>query len=289
MAEVLDYSAGWPAPAAIRAGGYVGVVRYIGTAGHPKNLTRAEAQAMLAAGIPVGLVYELTAGWMLAGRAAGAAAAAAAIADAEHCKVGVRCVYFACDVDVMTSGQMGAVEQCLAGAAGVLGLDRVGVYGEADVIDACLSGRHARKGWQTRAWSGGRLSARAHLLQQIGYVYPGGVQCDHSTVLRTDWGQWPAPDTIEEHDMQLDEEDLAQVEERVWGHDIKDGPAVRKAWQALRDVPTAAGVAAVGTKVDELATQFAIGAAVDPAAVAAHLDYDQLGAAIARHMKIQAI
>jgi hypothetical protein len=193
MTEVLDYSGGFPAPAAIRSGGYVGVVRYIGTPGNPKNLTRTEAQAMLSAGIAVGLVYERTAGWMLAGADAGVRAAREALADAEHCGVGVRCVYLACDQDITTSGQMSAVEQCLDGAAQVLGRERVGVYGEADVIDACLGKEHATWGWQTRAWSRGRVSDRAHLLQLIGAVHPGGVECDRNTVLRSDWGQWPAP------------------------------------------------------------------------------------------------
>jgi len=69
MADVLDYSSGWPAPAAIKAARYVGVVRYIGTAGRSKNLTRTEAQQMHAAGIPIALAYEDSAGWMQ-GRAA---------------------------------------------------------------------------------------------------------------------------------------------------------------------------------------------------------------------------
>lgn len=193
MADVLDYSAGWPPPAAIKAAGYVGVVRYVGTPGRAKNLTRTEAQAMTSAGIPIALVYETTAGWALGGAAVGTAAARAALADAAACEVQVRCVYFAVDVDVTDAQQMQAVQRTLGGAADVLGRDRTGVYGEADVIDACVPA-HAAYGWQTRAWSGGRVSPRAHLLQQVGYVYPGGVQCDRSTVLQDDWGQCPKED-----------------------------------------------------------------------------------------------
>lgn len=200
VSEVLDYSSGFPAPAVIRSSGYVGVVRYVGTPGRAKNLTRAEAEAMLAAGVPVGLVYEDTAGWMLGGESAGITAATQALADAERCGVGVRCVYLAADVDVTSPTQMAVVQRCLDGAAAVLGRARVGVYGEADVIDACLGAGHAAWGWQTRAWSGGRVSALAHLLQQLGSVLPGGVECDRNTVLKADWGQWPAPGT-EENDM----------------------------------------------------------------------------------------
>jgi hypothetical protein len=298
MPEVLDYSAGWPAPAAIRSARYIGVVRSIGTPGRDKNLTRTEAQAMLAAGIPVGLVYEDTAGWMLTGANAGEQAARAALADAEDCGVGVRCVYFACDRDITTNGQMAAVEQCLDGAAGVLGRGRVGVYGEADVIDACLSGRHATWGWQTRAWSTGRVSDRAHLLQQIGAVHPGGVECDRNTVLRPDWGQWPAPaGTPSEEDLMSDAQYEAlnkKLDDMYRLLSVGDAPdsALDAAGkrvdrgghpfnlEAVRSILTAQG---------KQMEQLTVGGTVDPAAVAAHLDYDQLGAAIARHVKIEAV
>lgn len=195
MVDVLDYSSGWPAPAAVKAAGYVGVVRYIGTPGRGKNLTRTEAQAMLAAGVKVGLVYEDTAGWMRGGRTAGVNAARASMEDAANCGVGLRCVYFACDEDVTDAQTMQAVQACLAGAASVLGLARTGVYGEADVIDACVP-TYVAWGWQTRAWSSGRVSARARMLQQVGYVSVGGVQCDRNTVLNDDWGHWPVEDDM---------------------------------------------------------------------------------------------
>lgn len=189
--EVLDYSSGYPAPAAIKAGGYAGVVRYIGTPGRGKNLTPAEARAMAATGVPVALVYEDTAGWMQGGATAGAAAARAALADAANCGVAVRCVYFACDQEVITAAQMNNVMACLDGAAGTpLGRARTGIYGQYSVIEAAVPGR-APWGWQTKAWSGGEVSTKAALLQQIGYRTVGGVQCDGNTVLRDDWGQWP--------------------------------------------------------------------------------------------------
>jgi Rv2525c-like, glycoside hydrolase-like domain/D-alanyl-D-alanine carboxypeptidase len=207
--EVLDYSSGYPTPSSVKMAGYAGVVRYIGTPGRGKNLTRAEAQAMHAAGIPIALVYEDSAGWMNGGAAAGVAAARAALADAGNCGVTVRCVYFACDVDV--TSQMGTVMACLDGAATVLGKARTGVYGEADVVDAAVPG-HAAWGWQTRAWSGGRLSARAAMLQQIGYVSVGGVQCDRNTVLKDDWGQWPYLDGGD-----LTMADAASLEKQITG------------------------------------------------------------------------
>ena len=100
-----------------------------------------------------------------------------------------RPIYFAVDVDV-TAGQLAVVDAYLDGAASVLGRDRVGVYGEFDVVEHCLGGGHAAWGWQSRAWSHGRVSERAHLVQELGQVVVGGVECDVDTAHRTDFGQW---------------------------------------------------------------------------------------------------
>jgi len=153
--------------------------------------------------------------------------------------VGVRCVYLAADFDVTSSAQMTTVERCLDGAAGVLGRGRVGVYGEADVIDACLGTRHATFGWQTRAWSGGRVSGRAHLLQQVGYVYPGGVQCDRSTVLKADWGQWPDPAGGDDDDMPNSPQELkaaAYAALQQWSTERHDPQSTSNRVATLREM-----------------------------------------------------
>lgn len=191
----LDYSAGHPPGAAIHAAGFRFAVRYLAYPGaRPKYITRTEAQDLLAHGIAIGLVWETTAGRALAGRAAGAtdartaASSAAAVGQPVH-----RPIYFAVDVDVATSSQMAAVDTYLDGAASVLGRERVGVYGEHDVVEHCLSTGKAVWGWQTMAWSRGRRSERAHLIQELGQVTVGGVACDTNVAMKTDFGQWPAP------------------------------------------------------------------------------------------------
>lgn len=211
--DVLDYSSGWPSPAAVKANDYGGTVRYIGTQGRSKNLTLDEATAYKAAGVPIALVHERTAGWMAGGALAGASAARDSLADAAACKIGVRALYLACDVDVTSAAEMRAVTDCLDGAARVVGLGRLGVYGEADVIDAALGGRHATWGWQTRAWSGGRVSRYAHIFQQVGYVYVDGVQCDRSTVLAVDgdWGGWTVGGVVAD----LTDQNLTDIANRV--------------------------------------------------------------------------
>lgn len=190
MAQVLDYSSRPPSGAAVRSAGYLGVVRYAGTPGRAKNITRAEFEDMDMSGVGVALVYENQAGDALNGFGAGQASARAILADATN--IGFpssRPLYFACDRDIVTEQQFTAVMSYLDGAASVLGAQRVGVYGEHDVVKRALEGGHARYGWQTVAWSGGKHYEGAHLYQLAGYVYPGGVQCDASNVLRPDWGQ----------------------------------------------------------------------------------------------------
>lgn len=212
MAEVLDYSSGWPDPRVVRQAGYGGVVRYIGTPGRGKNLTPQEARALRVAGVPVALVYEDTAGWMLAGSRAGVAAARAVELDAARCGVELRCCYLACDQDVVTRAQMANVMACLDGAGTVWGLAVTGVYGGLAVVDAALQGHHAMWGWQTVAWSRGEVSALAHLYQHAGYVSVGGVQCDRNSVLRDDWGQVPRPGAASEgDDVPLTDQDTTKI------------------------------------------------------------------------------
>lgn len=66
-----DYAWARPAPAAIRAAGYAAVWRYL-SLDPSKNLTAAEAAALHAAGLGIGLVWETAAQRGLGGAAAGA-------------------------------------------------------------------------------------------------------------------------------------------------------------------------------------------------------------------------
>jgi hypothetical protein len=191
MPYALDYSAGRPTAPQVKAAGYVGVVRYVGFPGRTKCITLAEMLDMTAGGVGVALVYEMTAGDALNGRAAGQSAARAAIAHAAALGFPTsRPVYYACDTDVVTPAQFAAVLDYIRGAADIHGSpSRVGVYGEYDVIEKAAAAGVCAWFWQTRAWSGGLLSGRAHLRQEIGQVVVGGIACDRNTILASDWGQ----------------------------------------------------------------------------------------------------
>lgn len=193
VAFALDYSAGRPTAAQVIAAGYVGVIRYVGfdPAVRPKCITAAEYTDMTSHGVPVALVYEDAAGDMLGGRSAGQVAAGRARNWAARTGFPAsRPIYYACDTDIVGAAQMAAVLDYLRGAADVEGgPGPVGVYGEYDVVEQAAAAGVATWLWQTRAWSGGRLSTRAHIRQEIGTVYVGGVACDQNTILAADWGQ----------------------------------------------------------------------------------------------------
>jgi hypothetical protein len=188
MATVLDYSAGRPGGAAIKEAGHPGVQRYAGTPGRTKNLTRGEFQDLDAHGIGVGVVYENGAGDALTGRAGGGNSAR--LMNADLANIGFpagRPRYFAVDQDI--TSQMPAVLDYFRGVGDELPVSQIGVYGEADVLDAVFDAGLGTYGWQTKAWSKGRLAKKWHLLQLLGTVVVGGVGCDESTIHAADWGQ----------------------------------------------------------------------------------------------------
>lgn len=157
--RLVDYSTARPTPAQIRAAGYGGVMRYLSTY-PPKNLDAAERDALLGAGLVIGLVWETTAARSAQGSAAGTADAQAAEAQADALGYPSSCpVFYAVDF-AATPGQV------LSYFAGVVGAARrpVGVYGSASIVEAVP----VPWKWQTAAWSNGRISAQAHLYQVVG-------------------------------------------------------------------------------------------------------------------------
>ena len=187
----IDYSSGVPDPAVVRDSGFTFIARYVSNPGNPKNLTAGEAAAARKAGVDVVVIFESTASRALGGRGAGAIDGLAARAQAEACGAPVNsAIYAAVDFDVTNASQLLAVAAYFDGFRGVLGPHPAGGYGELSVIDALLVGKHVTYGWQTGAWSGGKLSRLAHLYQRIGGITVDGVSCDVDVALAPDFGQW---------------------------------------------------------------------------------------------------
>lgn len=188
MSTGVDFATSSEDVNALKAAGVSFVCRYL-SGGGGKDLTTAERDRLLAAGLGIVVVWE-TDGRTgpLTGAAAGPGDAAAAVAEAQ--RLGAppgTCIYFAVDFDVL-AGNVPALRGYFTGLRPHMGPYRLGDYGGflcvesvADIVDL---------GWQTYAWSGGRWSTLAHLQQyQNGAVLAGiGVDYDRNTA--PDFGQW---------------------------------------------------------------------------------------------------
>jgi len=201
VATAYDYSAGAISPAALKAAGVSLVMRYVSTAGNPKNITKGEYQALTAAGIQVGLVYETSANWMLGGYNTGLADARSARAQATA--VGYptwQRLWYAADWDA-SSAQIATVLDALHGAADAEGSkSRVAIYGGYNAVQAAAGAGYGGA-WQTVAWSGGRWSPAAVLRQTGEQKSCGGVQVDVNDITGTVLLPPPAP-IKEEPDME---------------------------------------------------------------------------------------
>lgn len=191
-ALVIDYAWSRPSPVDIARIGYTGVMRYL-SRDSSKNITPVERDRLQAQNLAIGLVWETAANRALSGSAAGRddGADAARLAASLGVPGGVP-IYYAVDFDASES-QLGAIEQYLS-AAGTSSGRAVGVYGSITVVDHMLTGGRATYGWQTAAWSRGRVSTLAHLYQRLAPSLPRiPGSYDENAVLRADYGQWGGP------------------------------------------------------------------------------------------------
>lgn len=197
MSDTLLIDCAWtkPAPAAVKAAGYVGVLGYI-SRDPSKDLTAAQARAYRDAGLAVGFVFETTGGRATAGKSAGASDRLYAEQEAHRRGYPTNCpVFYAVDGDYPPS----KVLPYFAGIAASHAYP-IGVYGAARVIDAVLKAGTATVGWQTEAWSGTTISGGAHLYQRTGHtgapiVGVKGSAYDENVALRPVrlWGATIAP------------------------------------------------------------------------------------------------
>lgn len=182
--ELLDYSWARPGGAAIKNAGRIGVVRYLFEDGQGgKGLDAGELADLVANGLEIVLVYEAYAESPLGGRAVGKAHAEAAQREINRLGLPKNSpVYFAIDWDA-SPAQQGVVDEYLRGAADVIGLARVGVYGSYAVMDRCMANKTATFFWQTYAWSGGKVREGIHLYQYLnGQNINGAVDFNRTSL-----------------------------------------------------------------------------------------------------------
>lgn len=215
MSQVLDYSLARPAPADIKARGYLGVLRYVAPLQDaPKVITASEYAALRSAGLVVCLNWEWYGNRAREGYAAGHADAEAALAQANALAY-TGAIYFSVDYDAPESDQPN-INAYFVGCADVLGLARLGAYGGYWPLSRLFDAGRITYGWQTFAWSGGNRESRAHLYQN-GQTDLG--ECDVNDVLKADWAGGPPPVNFK----------LEQAK-AIWGTTYPDTTGIHTAW-----------------------------------------------------------
>jgi hypothetical protein len=184
----VDYSFARPSPASIRAAGFTFVARYLSYE-PAKNLSAAEADSLIAAGLTVVCNWEDGATNALSGYGQGVSDATAAAAQARaDGQPTTRPIYFSVDFDA-DSGQLDTIEAYFEGVASVIGVSRTGVYGGYYIVHSLFDAGKVAWGWQTYAWSYGSWDSRAQFRQIENGI--DGDEEDEDEAVVGDFGQWP--------------------------------------------------------------------------------------------------
>jgi Domain of unknown function (DUF1906) len=200
----------------IAAAGYAGALVYVselrpGATFDFKPVTREYADSLRRLGLAVVSCYQYgKPGWptpsdFTRGYDGGVADAATALR--LHAAAGgpdSAPIFFSIDEDIDASTWKSVAVQWLRGINSVLGVQRTGVYGHADVCGWAIAdgviGNSSVAGyrwaWQTRAWSDGEREPAAVLYQRVIVtasdpgVSLGGTHVDEDGILAADFGQW---------------------------------------------------------------------------------------------------
>jgi hypothetical protein len=214
MTTLLDYSTSRPPISLLKAAGVTGVGRYIGWDSVPgfhsigKNLTRAEAQRYLDAGIEIFLFFEYAPDAPAHG--AGQGRADGNLAMSQLAQLGAppdMAVYFAVDYDIPdfaphlpdtpqnARAKLGPVGDYFQTINELQHPFAVGGYGGYYAIKRLFDAGLIHFGCQTVAWSGGQRDPRAQVYQIVATSPIAGADVDirEHTTTGSDYGQWPRP------------------------------------------------------------------------------------------------
>lgn len=178
----IDYSWSKPSVGSVVSAGYQFVGRYVGTSGDGKCITASEYLELTGAGLTVILFFESTPDRALGGALAGAwdAKSVREFLSEERIPPDTP-VFYTVDTAV-SPDQMFLINAYFASVSAVAPAGTVGVYGDYDVIEATLSGDFASLGFQTAAWSEGRIHPRAIGYQSGEQAVIDGVTVDVDTL-----------------------------------------------------------------------------------------------------------
>lgn len=199
----VDYSFARPDINMLKAQGVTFAARYLWRLMYDdgvrvnKGISKAEYDALEAAGINVVYIYEEDGKELLGGYDAGVRVAKAAEAFRIGQGMPVKPIYFNVDYDAPESDQI-AIFSAILGIASVIGKERIGLYGGYKIIKAAFDLGAITWGMQTYAWSNGQWDSRAQLRQWSNGEYGGSV--DFQYAMAEEYGQSiiEAPETPEE-------------------------------------------------------------------------------------------
>ena len=205
LGTVIDYAAGVPSAASIRAAGHLGAVRYVsqrrpGTESWMvgKPVTLAETVSLAQHNLQTASVYQFgraeTADWL---RGAAGVLEHAPQAIALHVAAGGptgRPIYIAIDDDPTRAQYENQIRPYLRAFSAALQAAgyQTGVYGNYHVVEWCTQDGIGEFFWMHDWGSGGRIHPRTtiHQLPQSQQRVIDGVTVDINHVYATDWGQW---------------------------------------------------------------------------------------------------
>jgi hypothetical protein len=176
-----------------------GVIRYVAAGRGNVNLSPSEAADLKTNGIPIAVVCEHEADWLLhTDTVPGRVQAASNIA--RSCRLPDGALWLACDFDATNWGptspgslgdrNMQTVSRSLGIASNVIGRKNVAFYGSYFAIDWLVHHGWADiRYWQTAAWSQKQRHPAACLFQRAQSVNVHGVSVDVDEILKPDWGQ----------------------------------------------------------------------------------------------------
>ncbi len=199
---LIDFSAAFPSPQAVKDAGHKGVACYVsdsrpGTSFGAKPLTRAAADSYRAAGLEVVSIYQFgkgdTSDW-LGGYDAGVKHARRALE--LHFAAGGpprRPIYMPCDSNPSLDQWNRQASPFFKGCCDVIGLDMVGLYGNSLTIAWAVQDNLAtwfmEHNWGGEGRNGHDPAAHLHQVE-IDKRTVGGVGVDLDVILRADYGQW---------------------------------------------------------------------------------------------------
>jgi peptidoglycan hydrolase-like protein with peptidoglycan-binding domain len=165
MAIVVDESWTKLPVSSLKANDVIAVSMYVGQDTTGKNMNAATVDIYGAAGIKTITNFEFLATEVAGGFDRGKSDALLGLAQATACKMpNWAPIIFSVDENVSAASAIPYFQ----GVASVLGIKRIGVYGDYDIVHAIVSGGYAAYAWQTIAWSDGAIDTGQIQLYQNG-------------------------------------------------------------------------------------------------------------------------